>query len=175
MNIIHVLFPSTSTIQGQITNCWSMLRYIRKTHPVVQLITNKHPTYKSLHIDCQWNGRSSRQYQRGTSTNICGHSLSLSSNVSALRTPPTPACCFMAVSKRWYVRDRDAIANKSHANKILKDVMPLTTRRVVRWRKSQSKESVVDAKVKCFLLFNMCGVSCTGHITLLVSRERILK
>ena len=147
MNITQWVFPScTSTLQSQLTSCWSALRHIRKMS-LVQSMTNKQQSCKALHTDTRWNYRSSHCYRKGTLTSTSCQAARFHSNIPAMpmRKSPSSIPCSTTISTRWYVRDRDS-TNKSHANKILKDVMPLTTRRVVRLKKN--KESTSDAKVK---------------------------
>ena len=144
MNITQLVFPScTMTLQSQLTRCWPTLRHIRRTS-VIQSITNKQQSCKALHTDY----RSSHCYRKGTLTSIRCQTARFHSNIPAisLRKSPSSIPSSTTISTRWYVRDRDS-TNKTHANKIFKDVMPLTTRRVIRLKKI--KESTTDAaKVK---------------------------
>ena len=141
VHMAFMMFPSPAATRNQLTSCWSMLRHIRNTSPIVELVTSKHAPCKSLHTMCQrnWNCH----HQKSTLVRIRHHSLTTNCCRSVLTKPPFPEIRF-TVPMRWYIRDRTTMPNRNHADKKL---LPLTTRRVVRLNKTPGKESTADAKV----------------------------
>ena len=171
VNMTFMMFPSPCAARSQLTSCWSMLRHIRNTCPLVELVTSKRPRHKSLHTMCQrnWNCH----HQKSTFVGIRHHPLTTNCCRSVLTKPPFPATHFTAPTVRWYIRDRGAMPNRNHGDKKL---LPLTTRRVVRLNKTTGKESAADAKVtEIIVLYYACEEDCRKGkfhvISLLLNRH----